>query len=74
MGRLKQQAHRHTLEKSYNPIVERQINHFLFYGQSLSVGAQGQSAIGLTQPYSNITFTGGVKSTKKQAVQGWEWG
>jgi len=63
----------YTLENLANPIVERQINHFLFYGQSLSVGAQGQSAISLTQPYSNITFTGGVKSTKSGGT-GWNAG
>ena len=63
----------YTLENLANPIIERQINHFLFYGQSLSVGATGQSAISTTQPYSNITFTGGVKSTKAGGT-GWNAG
>jgi len=63
----------YTLENLTNPIIERQINHFLFYGQSLSVGAQGQSAISTTQPYSNLTFTGGVKSTKAGGT-GWNAG
>ena len=63
----------YTLENLANPIIERQINHFLFYGQSLSVGASGQSALSTTQPYSNITFTGGVKSTKSGGT-GWNAG
>lgn len=63
----------YTLENLDTPIIERQINHFLFYGQSLSVGAQGQSALSTTQPYSNITFTGGVKSTKAGGT-GWNAG
>ena len=63
----------YTLENLDNPIIERQINHFLFYGQSLSVGASGQSALSTTQPYSNITFTGGVKSTKSGGT-GWNAG
>ena len=63
----------YTLENLAVPIIERQINHFLFYGQSLSVGAQGQSALSTTQPYSNITFTGGVKSTKSGGT-GWNAG
>ena len=66
-------ASTYTLDNLDTPIIERQINHFLFYGQSLSVGAQGQSAISLTQPYSNITFTGGVKSTKAGGT-GWNAG
>ena len=63
----------YTLENLAIPIIERQINHFLFYGQSLSVGASGQSALSTTQPYSNITFTGGVKSTKAGGT-GWNAG
>lgn len=35
----------------------------LVYGQSLSVGALGQMALSLAQPYSNVTFVGGTKST-----------
>ena len=37
------------------------INHHLFYGQSLSVGAQGRPPISVTQPYSNITFEAGPR-------------
>jgi hypothetical protein len=36
------------------------IKHFLTYGQSLSVGAVGTPVISTTQPYSNLTFQGGV--------------
>ena len=66
-------ASTYTLDNLDTPITERQINHFLFYGQSLSVGATGQSALSTTQPYSNITFTGGVKSTKSGGT-GWNAG
>ena len=37
------------------------------------MGASGQSALSTTQPYSNITFTGGVKSTKSGGT-GWNAG
>jgi hypothetical protein len=37
-------------------------NGIPMYGQSLSVGAHGNPAISLTQPYFNQTFGGGVKS------------
>ena len=37
-------------------------NAMIYYGQSLSVGAAAQPAITLAQPYSNVTFIGGVKS------------
>lgn len=65
--------YQYNLETLTNKPIERGINHFLFYGQSLSVGATGQSAISTTQPYSNITFTGGVKSTKSGGT-GWNAG
>lgn len=39
-----------------------QINHFLSYGQSLSIGAGGQPAISLTQYASNLTFAGGPRA------------
>lgn len=39
------------------------INAVIGYGQSNSVGAGGQPALSLTQPYSNLTFTAGVKSS-----------
>lgn len=38
------------------------INHFLSYGQSLSIGAGGQPAISLTQYASNLTFDGGPRA------------
>lgn len=39
------------------------INGCIPYGQSLSVGAMGQPALSLTQPYSNVSFVGGPKSS-----------
>jgi hypothetical protein len=36
------------------------INHMLFYGQSLSVGS-GSPVLTTTQPYNNLTFSGGVR-------------
>ncbi len=36
--------------------------HVISYGQSLSVGAEGQPPLSTSQPYSNKTFSGGVKS------------
>ena len=35
----------------------------IVYGQSLSVGAKGQPVLTATQPYANLTFTGGLKSS-----------
>ncbi len=40
--------------------------HFLFSGQSLSVGAQGLPALSTTQPYENKTFFGGPRSSSTQ--------
>lgn len=37
--------------------------HFLFSGQSLSVGAQGVPVLSTTQPYDNKTFEGGPRSS-----------
>ena len=42
--------------------VAKDINHFLFYGQSLSVGAAGGPVLSTAQPYSNITFNGGPRA------------
>lgn len=42
---------------TYKP---KTINHFLFYGQSLSIGGGQSTIISTTQPYSNLTFSGGV--------------
>lgn len=39
-----------------------EINHFIFSGQSLSVGATGLPVISTTQPYGNLTFAGGPRS------------
>lgn len=44
------------------PIVPAEINHILFYGQSLSVGAAAGGVISQTQPYANITFSGGPRA------------
>lgn len=37
------------------------VNYFLTYGQSLSVGHWGTPVLSTTQPYSNLTFSGGVR-------------
>lgn len=42
--------------------IDADINHYLFYGQSLSVGAAGQPVLTTTQPYANVTFRGGPRS------------
>jgi len=44
------------------PIIEKAKNHIIAYGQSLSVGAQGEPAQSTTQPYSNLTFQGGPRA------------
>jgi hypothetical protein len=44
-------------------IKHKALNQFLSYGQSLSIGQEGKPALSLTQPYSNVTFVGGVKLT-----------
>lgn len=36
-------------------------NFILAYGQSLSTGVRAQSVLSLSQPYSNITFSSGVR-------------
>lgn len=46
--------------KPHLPLAD--VNHFVFAGQSLSVGGGGQPAISLSQPYSNLTFTAGPRS------------
>jgi peptidoglycan hydrolase-like protein with peptidoglycan-binding domain len=38
-------------------------NGLISYGQSLSIGAQGQPVLSTSQPYSNLTFQGGPKVT-----------
>ncbi|NEG91099.1 SwmB domain-containing protein [Leclercia adecarboxylata] len=37
------------------------VNFILAYGQSLSTGVRAQSILSTTQPYSNITFSSGVR-------------
>lgn len=43
-----------------------EINHFIFSGQSLSVGATGLPVISTSQPYGNLTFSGGPRSDLDQ--------
>lgn len=38
-----------------------EINHLLFYGQSLSVGATATTILSTTQPYQNLTFDTGPR-------------
>lgn len=45
-----------------SPPVAKAINHLLFYGQSLSVGATATTILSTTQPYSNVTFQGGPRA------------
>lgn len=45
-----------------SPPIEKAVNHIIFYGQSLSVGAAGGAIVSTTQPYSNITFNGGPRA------------
>lgn len=50
------------------------INHFLFYGQSLAVGAAGQPALSTSVPANgNLTFAAGPKSTLLGSI-GWNPG
>lgn len=37
-------------------LTTAEYNHFLFYGQSLSVGAEGLPVLSTNQPYNNLTF------------------
>lgn len=53
------------------PISAVTHNHLLFYGQSLSVGANAGSVISSTQPYSNVTFNGGPRAWNGTA---WDFG
>ena len=46
------------------PTVARaQVNGLIGYGQSNEIGTHAQPALSTTQPYSNITFIGGVKAS-----------
>src|SRR4051812_26458000 len=60
-----------ALPAADEPVIA-DINHLLFYGQSLSAGAIGQKllpsfirrrVVSRCQPYANLTFAGGPKST-----------
>lgn len=45
-----------------NPPVKAALNHMLFYGQSLSVGAAAGQLLSTTALYSNLTFAGGPRA------------
>ena len=49
------------LNADLKPLVYA-INHLLFYGQSVSIGAMGTPVISTTQPYANLTFNGGPRA------------
>jgi len=53
------------------PIASAAVNHLLFYGQSNADGADAVPVISLTQPYSNVTFSGGPRAWDGSAR---EWG
>lgn len=44
------------------PIASVAKNHLLFYGQSLTVGAAAGAVLSTTQPYVNLTFSGGPRA------------
>ena len=44
--------------------VERDLNHVLATGQSLSVGARGDPPLTTSQPYDNVTFVTGVMNVQ----------
>lgn len=43
-------------------LLSAAVNHFLFYGQSLSIGATATAILSTAQPYSNLTFNSGVRT------------
>lgn len=49
-------------------VKESGIKHFVFYGQSLSVGATATTILSSTQPYQNITFDTGPKMNGSTAT------
>lgn len=49
-------------------IKESGTKHFVFYGQSLSVGATATTILSSTQPYQNITFDTGPKMNGSTAT------
>jgi|GEM_PF-1908613 len=44
------------------PIDAKAVNHIIFYGQSLSVGAAAGAVLSVAQPYFNLTFNGGPRA------------
>lgn len=48
------------VKPTYTP---KNINHFLFYGQSLSIGGGNTTVVSTTQPFSNLTFASAVDGT-----------
>lgn len=42
-------------------VITKAVNHFIFYGQSLGVGALGTPVLSTTQPFNNLTFNGGPR-------------
>lgn len=51
-------------EKEALPIkpINKAINQIISYGQSNSIGAKGEPVISTSQPYSNLTFSGGPRA------------
>lgn len=50
--------------KKWSPFTDHV--HFLFSGQSLSIGAQGRPVLSTIQPFDNKTFEGGPRSLSHQ--------
>jgi len=62
-GNVIQSSSNHEGDQNYNKTsLDSDVNHFLFYGQSLSLGSAGRPAISLMQPYENLTFAGGPRA------------
>ncbi|MFA0266880.1 hypothetical protein AB4490_08700 [Vibrio cyclitrophicus] len=51
-----------------NQLPETDWQHFIFYGQSLSVGIQSKPAITIESKYDSLTFKSGPKSTMEGSV------
>ncbi len=51
-----------TLSDLTQKPVAKAINHLLFYGQSLSIGATATTILSTTQPYQNKTFASGPRA------------
>lgn len=50
------------------PPVLKTLQHFLAYGQSLSVGANSGALVSTSQPFSNVTFIGGPRAWSGSAA------